>query len=135
MLLHQKMRRQTTPASHDELNRYRTWLKEDRPLSDLEMKFLDDVHDVVSLSRNPGISTTAQQGGPSSLSTFYLLTSTAIHLLLFKHVLHQQSRVVMVFLSAAVLASVEGRQNTASRLGWECWAVWLTCSVLAAALS
>ena len=86
MLLHQKMRRQTTPASHDEVNRYRTWLKEDRPLSDLEMKFLDDEHDIVSLSRNRGISTTAQQGGPSSLSTFFLLTSTAIHLLLFKHV-------------------------------------------------
>lgn len=121
---------QTLPrASDSDIKTYRTWMKDRKPITAAETRFLDHDQDLVSIT--PFLpSSTAGPSKPSSPSIFpaIVIASTAIllPLLAFSMVSEFTGRLVLVAIVGGAASVVAGHHSTGTeqfvdpRDGWRC---------------
>ncbi|KAL2441671.1 hypothetical protein ABEF95_016018 [Exophiala dermatitidis] len=96
LALGQKVQRSTSQATPSDVQRLRSWLRDNNPLSAAESRFLDDEDDLIVLTR--ATNTTASQAGESVSGTipFTVLTTALFPLLCFKFIVGISNRLILL---------------------------------------
>ena len=115
---------QTLPrASDDDIQNYRSWMKQRNPIAASETRFLDQGIDLVSLTPRLAASAAA---APVYMSTFIAAGAILMPLLAFSMVAEFSGRLVVVTViggaAAAIAANYSAGIDTLidSRDGWKC---------------
>ncbi|KAK6378960.1 hypothetical protein LTS17_006663 [Exophiala oligosperma] len=106
LLSAQKVQKLSAPPTHTDIDRFRTWLRDNNPLSAPESKFLDHEDDLICLHGNSTAS-----GSAGSIVGFVpacIVSTTLLPLLCFKIITGILSRlIILVVLLAVELGSLE----------------------------
>ncbi|EXJ73664.1 uncharacterized protein A1O5_03426 [Cladophialophora psammophila CBS 110553] len=104
----QRVRMLSSSPTATEIAQFRTWLREHRPLSLPESKFLDDNEDLISLKETPSSTSTHSAGPALEYVPICILTMTLIPLLCFKFITGVLNRLILLtIVLAAGYSSLE----------------------------
>ncbi|KAJ4509230.1 hypothetical protein HRR83_007082 [Exophiala dermatitidis] len=96
LILGQKVQRSTSQAAPSDVQRLRSWLRDNNPLSAAESRFLDDEDDLILLTKATNTTASQARESVSGSIPFTVLTTALFPLLCFKFVVGISNRLILL---------------------------------------